>query len=92
MTPLLTYQGLLRHVDGSSSLPTEFINAAKLAPNPAYHEWISVDQRIVLLLHASLTEEAFSEIVGLSTARTIWVALKRAYRNSSMERIQTVRD
>lgn len=37
-------------------------------------------------------EEAFSEIVGLSIARTIWLSLEQAYGNSSMERIQTLHD
>lgn len=90
MTHLLTNQGLLGHVNGSSSLPAEFSDAAKSTPNPTYQEWITADQHTILLLYASLTEESFFEIMGLSTARTIWVALERVYGNSSMERIQTL--
>lgn len=92
MTPLLLYQGLLGHVDGSSVLPAEFTDEGKSTPNPAFLAWVTADQRTVILLQSSLTEEAFSEVVGLSTARAIWVALERAFGNSSMERIQTLRD
>lgn len=90
---LLASQNLLTHIDGTTGAPpTEVITDGKSSPNPAYLTWLSNDQRAVILLHASLTEEAFSEIVGLSTARQIWVALEAAYSNSSVERIQNLRD
>ncbi|KAI3510913.1 hypothetical protein L1887_18051 [Cichorium endivia] len=93
MLPLLSYQNLLRHVDGSlAAPPSELLTDEKSSPNPAYASWLSVDQRAVILLQASLTEEAFSEIVGCSTARQIWVALEEAFSHSSIERVQTLRD
>ncbi|KAJ9542144.1 hypothetical protein OSB04_028650 [Centaurea solstitialis] len=93
LIPLLTHQGLLGHVDGTSSAPpTELLNDNKPSPNPAYAAWIAADQRTVIILQASLMEEAFSEIIGLDTARQIWVALETAYSNSSVERIQNLRD
>ncbi|KAJ9554025.1 hypothetical protein OSB04_018070 [Centaurea solstitialis] len=91
--PLLTYQNLVTHVDGSSLPPaTEITAEGKRTPNPAYAEWIAADQRAVILIQSSLSEEAFSEIVGLRTARQIWVALEAAYCNSSVERIQNLQD
>nr|KAJ0228206.1 hypothetical protein LSAT_V11C100023320 [Lactuca sativa] len=88
MVPLLNYQHLLAHVDGSSEAPpTHHTVDAKQVENPAFEEWQAADQRTVLLLQASLTEEAFSEIVGLSSARAIWTALESAYGNFSMERV-----
>ncbi|KAI3507180.1 hypothetical protein L1887_22027 [Cichorium endivia] len=93
LLPLLAYQNLLPHVDGTSSAPPiEILSGDKTAPNPAYDSWLAADQRTVILLQASLSEEAFSEIVGLQTARQIWVALEAAYSNSSVERIQNLRD
>lgn len=86
MIPLLTYQNLLGHVDGTLPAPDPVIlTAEKFMPNPAFTAWISADQRAIILLQASLTEEAFYEIVGLSTARQIWVALDEAYSHSSVE-------
>ncbi|KAJ9544175.1 hypothetical protein OSB04_023882 [Centaurea solstitialis] len=93
MTPLLSLQGLSEHVDGSSPIPTtEIIVDGKNVPNPALPVWIEKDQRAIILLQALLTEEAFSEVVGLSTSRAIWLALESAYGNSSMERVQNLRD
>ncbi|KAJ9550336.1 hypothetical protein OSB04_014381 [Centaurea solstitialis] len=93
LLPLLCYQNLMPLVDGTSPAPpSEIITDGKSAPNPEFAAWLSVNQRAVILLQASLSEEAFSEIVGLSTAREIWLALEAAYSNSSVERIQNLRD
>lgn len=79
MIPLLQYQQLLGHVhDSVSSPPPSILVDNKSTLNPALAEWVSTDQRVVILLQASLTEEAFSKIVGLSTARDILVALEAA--------------
>nr|GEW55436.1 retrovirus-related Pol polyprotein from transposon TNT 1-94 [Tanacetum cinerariifolium] len=53
---------------------------------------MATDQRTVIILHASLSEEAISMIVGLTTARDIWAALEAAYNNYSFERVQNLRD
>lgn len=49
-------------------------------------------QQAIILLNASLTEEALSVIVGLTTARDICVALEAAFCNTSIERVQNLRD
>ena len=93
MTPLLTYQNLFDHIDGSSQAPpSHLVVDGKPTLNPAHAEWLAADQRAVILLQASLTEEAFSEIVGLTTARSIWLALEASFGNSSMERVHNLRD
>lgn len=93
MTPLLTYQNLFDHIDGSSPAPpSHLVVDGKPTLNPAHAEWLAADQRAVILLQASLTEEAFSEIVGLTTARSIWLALEASFGNSSMERVHNLRD
>ena len=75
------------------SKPTpEILVDGKSVPNPACSSWVLADHRAIILLQASLTEEAFSELVGLSTAYQIWTALERAYSNSSIERVQALRD
>lgn len=57
----------------------------KSAANPTFVAWKASDQRAIILLQAHLSEEAFSEIVGLSSIREIWLALESAYNNSSVE-------
>ena len=83
---------MLHHVDGSSLLSAAPITKdGKTEPNLALTTWHAADQRAVIRLQASLTEEAFSEIVGLGTVRQIGFALEAAYSNSSVERVQNLR-
>ncbi|KAM0036814.1 putative RNA-directed DNA polymerase [Helianthus debilis subsp. tardiflorus] len=93
LEPVLSLQGLFDYVDGSSSYPTtEVLVDQKPAANPEYASWVAGDKRAIIILQASLFEEAATEIIGLSTAREIWSTLEHAYSNSSIKRIQTLRD
>ena len=61
ITPLLKYQNLLGHVDGSSICPSESTTIDnKPAPNPLHTVWIEANQRALLILQASLTEESMA--------------------------------
>jgi hypothetical protein len=71
----------MSHVDGST-----------VCPSPELRSGNKNSQRAIIILHASLSEEAFSEVIGLTNAREIWVALEAAYSNSSLERVQNLRD
>lgn len=89
--PILSYQNLLGHVDGSSSAPSPTVVQNKKMPdNPLHAPWLAANQRTVIILHASLSEEAVTVIVGVTTARQIWVALEEDYSNSSIERVQNL--
>ncbi|KAF5803264.1 hypothetical protein HanXRQr2_Chr06g0269271 [Helianthus annuus] len=91
--PVLSYLNLTSHIDGTLVPPPESISDDnKPIPNPKFAEWKSADQKVVLLLHSSLTEEAMSETIGHSTASQIWTALEHAYSNHSIERMHTLRD
>ncbi|GJS22683.1 putative reverse transcriptase domain-containing protein [Tanacetum coccineum] len=72
-------------------LPTTIVQNEKTIINPAFASWMVADQWTVIILHASLSEEAISMIVGLTTARDIWATLEAAYNNSSVERVQNLR-
>ncbi|MFS7960353.1 hypothetical protein Hanom_Chr08g00702241 [Helianthus anomalus] len=76
-------QNLLGHIDGTTTIPTETISDSekpdKPVPNPAYATWLTSDRSVCLLLQSSLSEEAMSEIIGISNARQIWIALRTAY-------------
>ncbi|GJV61904.1 retrovirus-related pol polyprotein from transposon TNT 1-94 [Tanacetum coccineum] len=92
MLPLFSYQKLTNHIDGTLAPPATILAEGQTVPNPAFETWNDLDQRAVILLNSSLTEEAAAEILGLSTAQAIWTALKSAYSNSSVERIHSLRD
>ncbi|PWA40684.1 zinc finger, CCHC-type, Gag-polypeptide of LTR copia-type [Artemisia annua] len=92
MLPLFSYQKLTNHIDGTPAPPATTLAEDKPIPNPAFKTWNNLDQRAVILLNSSLTEEAAAEVLGLSTARAIWIALQSAYSNSSVERIHSLRD
>lgn len=93
MIPIFTYQNLMSHIDGSVTPPEPEISVdGKTTANPLHSPWVNADHRTIIILHSSLTEEAVVEVLGLSTARSIWVALEAAFSNSSVERIQNLRD
>ncbi|KAJ0926327.1 putative RNA-directed DNA polymerase [Helianthus annuus] len=93
MMPIITYQGLLPHIDGSLSPPPPLIKSGeKDVTNPDYTTWAREEQQAIILLNASLTEEALSITFGLTSAREIWAALEAAFCNTSVERVQNLRD
>ena len=92
MTLLLGLHNLSAHIDGSSP-PAKTITAADTtAPNPEFASWTTADQKAALLLLSSLTEEAATEVLGITNARQIWIALEHTYSNASIERVQSLRD
>nr|XP_043616079.1 uncharacterized protein LOC122587994 [Erigeron canadensis] len=93
MEPLLIVHNLIFHVDGTENAPAAtLLQDNKSVPNPLYTRWLAVDKRTVMVLNASLTEEAIAEVIGLPTARSMWLALENAFSNTSIERIQNLRD
>lgn len=93
MNPILTYQDLISHVDGSLPCPPNTITVEnKVFVNPEFMSWVSTDQRCIIILQASLSEEAITVIVGMTTAHQIWAALEKAYGNSSIGRVHNLRD
>ncbi|KAJ9544289.1 hypothetical protein OSB04_023996 [Centaurea solstitialis] len=91
--PLFSYQKLIGHVDGSLAAPSTTITIdGKTSPNPEYATWQEENQRALLILQSSLTEEAMAEVLGLHTAYEVWHALESAYSHDSVERMQNLRD
>ncbi|KAJ9557400.1 hypothetical protein OSB04_012014 [Centaurea solstitialis] len=81
------------YVDGSIPPPSSTIIADnKTSPNPEFSSWQENDQRVLILLRSSLSEEAMAETLGLNTARDVWRALECAYSHDSVERMQNLRD
>ncbi|RVW53058.1 Retrovirus-related Pol polyprotein from transposon RE1 [Vitis vinifera] len=50
------------------------------------------DQRLLCLLLSSLTEEAIAVVVGLSTAREVWLALENTFSHHSKARELRLKD
>ncbi|KAM0068395.1 putative RNA-directed DNA polymerase [Helianthus debilis subsp. tardiflorus] len=91
--PLLSLQGLISHIDSLVDSPTPTITTNdKTSPNPEYVSWLAADQRTMVLINATLSEEAMTVVVGLATARQRWQSLEAAYGNTSIERVQNLRD
>ncbi|GJX51337.1 retrovirus-related pol polyprotein from transposon TNT 1-94 [Tanacetum coccineum] len=84
MLPLLSSQNLLGYVDGSMKPPTTSIPSTDgtSSPNTAYTTWKFHDQRVLLLLHSSLSEEAMAEVLGLQTGRYVWLAWSSPFDES----------
>nr|GEY88124.1 RNA-directed DNA polymerase, eukaryota [Tanacetum cinerariifolium] len=82
--------GLLR---GAKLAPSPTITTGTTtSPNPTYATWHGPDQRALILIQSSLSEEAMAEILGHTTARATWCALEAAYSHDSVERMHTLRD
>ncbi|GJW68396.1 putative RNA-directed DNA polymerase, partial [Tanacetum coccineum] len=93
LLPLLAYQKLTGYVDGSIAAPDPtIVNNDVTSPNPDYNKWIAGDQRALLLIQASLSEEAMAETLGHTTSKAVWSALADAYSHDSIKRMHTLRD
>nr|GEZ69645.1 putative zinc finger, CCHC-type [Tanacetum cinerariifolium] len=92
MLPLISYQKLTNHIDGTTAPSVTIMSDDQSVPNPAFTIWKDLDQRAVIHLNSSLSEEAVVEVLGLTTAHAIWTALEIAYSNSSIERVYSLRD
>lgn len=92
MTLLMGFHNLSAHIDGSSPPSKTITTEDKTAPNPEFVSWTAADQKAALLLLSSLTEEAATEVLGITSAQQIWIALENTYSNASIERVQSLRD
>ncbi|RVW98312.1 Retrovirus-related Pol polyprotein from transposon RE1 [Vitis vinifera] len=94
LLPFLQCQNLLSHVDGSVAPPpiTIAVDSSSSQPNPQYVAWQLQDQRLLSLLFSSLTEEAMVEVLGLTTARDVWLALENSFSHISKTRELRIKD
>ena len=54
--------------------------------------WRLQDERLLSLLFSSLTEEVMDEVLGLTTARDIWLALENSFGHISKARELRIKD
>jgi hypothetical protein len=82
--PLLQCQHLLGYVDGFIKPSSATIDSDDSATiNPAFAKWQQTDQLVLSLLHTSLTEEAMSAVVGLTSSHDVWSTLKTTFNHRS---------
>ncbi|KAJ0540098.1 hypothetical protein HanHA300_Chr08g0294381 [Helianthus annuus] len=93
ITPVLAHLDLLGHIDGTKPCPPKTITSNnETSANPAFISWKSSDQRVLLLINSTLTEEAMSETIGHTTSFSVWTTLANAYSHCSIERIHNLKD
>ena len=83
LLPLFESQDMLGYVDGTMVPPPRFEPETSSTHNPKYLAWRAADQRLLYLLLSSLTVEAIAVVVGLSTARDVWLALETTFNHHS---------
>ncbi|KAJ0043957.1 hypothetical protein Pint_18656 [Pistacia integerrima] len=86
VVPLLQCQNYYGYIDGSTSMPSA-------TSDPTAHNlWKQNDQLVMNLLFSSLTEEALSVVIGLTTSREVWNALEAAFSHKSKVRELQIKD
>ncbi|XP_010484968.1 PREDICTED: uncharacterized protein LOC104763269 [Camelina sativa] len=88
---LLRCQKLLGFVHGSVPKPPPVIvtntnNHAVEAPNPAYEDWICMDELIKSWIFGTLTEEVLGLFHALPTSQDVWLSLAGNFNKSSVAR------
>ena len=82
---------LFGFLDGSKPCPSQFLvdETGHLTTNvdPEYQAWIIQDQALITLLNATLSENALAHVVGKSSSREVWLALKKQYSSLSCSNI-----
>ena len=89
---LFESQDMLGYVDGTMVPPPRFESETSSTLNPKYLAWRAADQQLLCLLLSSLTEEAMAVVVGLSTARDVWLTLETAFSHHSKARELRLKD
>ncbi|GKD56415.1 zinc finger, CCHC-type containing LTR copia-type gag-polypeptide [Tanacetum coccineum] len=83
----------MRFVDGSYPAPSKTVTVdGKETQNSEYLSLVKTDQKVLLILQSSLSEEAMAEVLGLTSSRAVWLALESAYSHDSLERSQNLKD
>lgn len=80
LTIALRGHNLLGYIDGSLKSPPPFLLDPSGNPtdisNPQYDEWQRTDSNVLSCILATLSNSVLSHVVGLSSAREVWLALE----------------
>ncbi|KAJ8627973.1 hypothetical protein MRB53_021280 [Persea americana] len=87
--PLLHYNDLYSHVDGSTPCPIHYLQGTSRTQqtlNPAHTSLQKQDQTLVSWIKSTLTEHALTQVVRLKTGFEIWKFLELQYSTRSRSR------
>ncbi|KAJ8624241.1 hypothetical protein MRB53_032771 [Persea americana] len=89
--PVLRAHGMVGFVDGTCLCPPEFLLDSTGIPtqdvNPQYLAWIQQDQNVLCWINATLSAAVLAHVVGLKTARDVWLALEKRFASLSRSHI-----
>jgi hypothetical protein len=79
--PAIRGARLVGYIGGSRPAPPEEITTgancdAKTEPNPAYMEWLALDQQVFSYVVASLTKDVLKQVATCATAAKLWKTLE----------------
>lgn len=82
---LIESEGLTSFIDGTANEPQQFLEKADTV-NPLSSEWRKTDRMLKSWLLGTMTEEVLSLVIGLKSAREVWVRLEQASAQASKDR------
>ncbi|OVA10417.1 hypothetical protein BVC80_917g26 [Macleaya cordata] len=90
MTSILRSHKLYKYVDPDVPIPPSHItdpttNTSR--PNPAFEDSNDVDQTLLTWIHVTLTDPVHSQVLGLKTAREVWIALEKSFADQNTARV-----
>jgi hypothetical protein len=94
--PNLSGAGLHGHLDGTNAAPAKTLKQgagddAVDVPNPAYHQWWTVDQRVLGLLLGSMEPDIACQLISCTTVAAVWTAVHTMYGAQSRANIRHLR-
>ncbi|KAF3787467.1 Retrovirus-related Pol polyprotein from transposon TNT 1-94 [Nymphaea thermarum] len=93
LLPLLVSYNLKGFVDGTKTQPPQTIfSEVKEVLNPAYIEWLRLDQLLLGWIISSLSEPVHSQVVGLRSSFEVWKRLKNTYAAHSRSKVMKLRE
>uniref|UniRef100_A0A5B6YY77 Retrotransposon Copia-like N-terminal domain-containing protein n=1 Tax=Davidia involucrata TaxID=16924 RepID=A0A5B6YY77_DAVIN len=83
--PLIQSLKLMDHLNGSPPIKT-MTTDNKEVPNPKFDDWQYVDLLLRSWITGTLSEEALGHVVGMITAKDVWMCLEETYLQATKER------
>jgi hypothetical protein len=66
-------------------------DSSPFAENPAYADWIAMDQQILSYLINTLSKEVLTQIISKTTSHEAWTVLENMFSSQSRSRINNLR-
>ncbi|KAG5568347.1 hypothetical protein H5410_064636 [Solanum commersonii] len=89
--PMIFACGLNQHIDGTTQIPTQFLDDTNTKSNPAYIVWLCEDQIVLSWIVASVSESILPQLVEATTAHAAWDKLVATYASGSRPYIRELK-